>query len=198
MPARCRRRDRAVLSPGRGMTRASLRHRTVRPTLRRLRRRTRCRPPRQAPPPPTARPRPTRRAPSTPSAPRTPGVTQSVLTGNIKPVAIIKLAAFGLDPYLDFEIGAYGSDDPVRANLVEIARQRASQKYRLPFNETSTVLIGDTPSDIKTARQGGARIIAVASGQSDVAELRAAGAEIVLSDLADTARLAAPIIGHRH
>jgi len=129
---------------------------------------------------------------------RTPGIIQSVLTGNIKPVAIIKLAAFGLDPYLDFEIGAYGSDDPIRANLVEIARRRANQKYRLAFDEITTILIGDTPSDIATAREGGAVIIAVASGRSGIAELQSAGPEIVLPDLTDTARLAAAIIGHRH
>jgi phosphoglycolate phosphatase-like HAD superfamily hydrolase len=117
----------------------------------------------------------------------TPGVIQSVLTGNIKPVAIIKLAAFGLDRYLDFEIGAYGSDDPVRANLVEIARRRANQKYGLAFDEDSTVLIGDTPSDVATAHQGGAAIIAVSSGGSDMVELRAAGAEIILPDLTDSA-----------
>jgi phosphoglycolate phosphatase len=125
----------------------------------------------------------------------TPGILQSVLTGNLKPVAIIKLAAFGLDAYLDFEIGAYGSDDPVRANLVEIARQHANQKYRLAFDETSTVLIGDTPSDIATAREGGASVIGVASGRSDMAELRAAGAEIVVADLTDTARLVSAVEG---
>jgi phosphoglycolate phosphatase len=118
-----------------------------------------------------------------------PGVMQSVLTGNLKPVAITKLAAFGLDRYLDFEVGAYGSDDSVRANLVEIARQRAASKYHVALDEASTVLIGDTPSDVATARQGGAAVIAVASGRSDVAELQAAGAGIVLADLTDTAAL---------
>jgi phosphoglycolate phosphatase-like HAD superfamily hydrolase len=127
----------------------------------------------------------------------TPGVIQSVLTGNIKPVAIIKLAAFGLDPYLDFEIGAYGSDDPVRASLVEIARQRANQKYRLAFDEATTILIGDTPSDIATARRGGASVIAVASGQSDVAELRTSGAEIVLRDLTDNDGLVSAVLSDR-
>jgi len=123
----------------------------------------------------------------------TPGTIQSVLTGNIKPVAIIKLAAFGLDRYLDFEGGAYGSDDPVRANLVAIARHRANRKYQLAFDERTTVLIGDTPSDIATAHQGGALIIAVASGRSDMAQLRAAGAEMVLSDLTDIAKVVAAV-----
>ncbi len=52
-------------------------------------------------------------------------VTQSVLTGNTRPSAEIKLRAFGLDRYLDFDIGAYGTDDDTRANLVAIARRRA-------------------------------------------------------------------------
>ncbi len=125
----------------------------------------------------------------------TPGIIQSVLTGNIKPVAFIKLAAFGLDPYLDFEIGAYGSDDPVRANLVDIARHRANQKYRLAFDEATTVLVGDSPSDVITAREGGAAIISVASGRSDAADLQSAGAEIVLLDLVDTARLVSAVTG---
>lgn len=127
----------------------------------------------------------------------TPGIIQSVLTGNLKPVAIIKLAAFGLDPYLDFDIGAYGSDDPVRANLVGIARQRANQKCRLAFDETSTVLIGDTPSDIATAREGGAAIIAVASGRSNIEELRNSGAETLLPDLTDIDVLISAVIGDR-
>src|SRR6266540_4270729 len=41
---------------------------------------------------------------------RPPDVVQSVLTGNVKPNAILKLRAFGLDRYVDFDIGAYGSD----------------------------------------------------------------------------------------
>jgi phosphoglycolate phosphatase-like HAD superfamily hydrolase len=118
-----------------------------------------------------------------------PGVIQSVLTGNLKPVAITKLAALGLDAHLDFEVGAYGSDDSVRANLVEIARQRATEKYRVSLDESSTVLIGDTPSDVATAHQGGAAVIAVASGRSDMEDLRAAGAEIVLADLTNTTAL---------
>src|SRR6185437_14499898 len=45
-------------------------------------------------------------------------VLQSVLTGNTRPSSEIKLRAFGLDRYLDFDIGAYGTDDDTRANLV--------------------------------------------------------------------------------
>ncbi|MCP2337949.1 HAD family hydrolase [Actinomadura rupiterrae] len=120
-----------------------------------------------------------------------PGVVQSVLTGNIRPVAETKLAAFGLDEHLDFEAGAYGSDDAVRPRLVAIAQKRAATRYETAFDATTTILIGDTPSDITTAHQGGARIIAVASGKSSATELSSAGADVVLTDLRDLDRLMA-------
>ena len=50
----------------------------------------------------------------------------------------------------------------------------------------NAVLIGDTPADVEGAHANGVRVIAVASGRSDVATLRAAGAETVLSNLRDT------------
>jgi phosphoglycolate phosphatase-like HAD superfamily hydrolase len=117
---------------------------------------------------------------------RVPGIVQSVLTGNFKPVAITKLVTFGLDTHIDFEVGAYGSDDSVRAKLVEVARRRAAAKYRSAFDQRATVLVGDTPSDIAAGRDAGAFVVAVASGRSSMDELRAAGAEVVLPDLTDT------------
>lgn len=118
---------------------------------------------------------------------------QSVLTGNTRPSAQIKLSAFGLDEYLDLDAGAYGTDDDTRANLVPIARQRAAQRTGHPFTPESTVLIGDTPGDVIAARDGGARIIAVATGASTAAELTATGASAVLTDLTSTAALLAAL-----
>jgi phosphoglycolate phosphatase len=115
-----------------------------------------------------------------------PGIVQSVLTGNFKPVAITKLVTFGLDAHIDFDVGAYGSDDSVRAKLVEVARRRAATKYHTGFDQRATILVGDTPSDIAAGRDAGAFVIAVASGRSSMDELRAAEAEVVLQDLTDT------------
>jgi phosphoglycolate phosphatase len=128
---------------------------------------------------------------------RVPGVVQSVLTGNFEPVAKTKLAAFGLDGQIDFEVGAYGSDDAIRANLVEVARQRAATKYRVNFDEHTTILVGDTPSDVAAAHDGGAVAIAVASGRSGVQELKSANAEVVLPDLTNTDALIQAILGAR-
>jgi phosphoglycolate phosphatase-like HAD superfamily hydrolase len=127
----------------------------------------------------------------------TPGLIQSVLSGNIKPNAIIKLATFGLDAYIDFEVGGYGSDDRVRDNLVRYARDRASAKYGVKFDESNTVLIGDTPRDVQAGRNGGAYVIAVASGSDSMDTLRKAGADVVLPDLRDTRSVVATVTGIR-
>lgn len=114
---------------------------------------------------------------------------QSVLTGNIKPNAQVKLSAVGLGPNLDLDVGAYGSDGDDRASLVAVAQQRAGVRYERTFGPRSTVLIGDTPRDVDAALRGGADVIAVASGVHTSAELRSAGAAVVLSSLADPTSL---------
>jgi phosphoglycolate phosphatase-like HAD superfamily hydrolase len=114
-------------------------------------------------------------------------VRQSVLTGNTRPSAEIKLRAFDLDRYLDFDIGAYGTNHEIRANLVDIARQRAEKAHGVDFDGGATVLLGDTPNDVAAAQARGARIIAVATGKDTAADLSAAGANAVLPDLTDTA-----------
>jgi phosphoglycolate phosphatase len=115
-----------------------------------------------------------------------PDVTQSVLTGNTRPAAELKLAAFGLDRYVDFGIASYGTDSDTRADLVAIARDRAAARTSLEFTPDTTLIIGDTPADVTAARDGGARIIAVATGSYSTAELAGAGAGTVLADLSDT------------
>jgi phosphoglycolate phosphatase-like HAD superfamily hydrolase len=115
-----------------------------------------------------------------------PAVVQSVLTGNIQPNAFIKTSAFGLHAGLDFEVGGYGSDSEVRAQLVDAARAKAAAKYGHTWCPDTTVLIGDTPRDVEAGLLGGAHVIAVATGEYDAEQLAAAGAGVVLADLRDT------------
>ena len=90
------------------------------------------------------------------------GVVNSLLTGNIEANAAVKVGAFGLDRWLDFEAGAYGSDPHERrSDLVAVARERAAARYGEP---TGAVLVGDTPLDVLAAREAGARAVAVATG----------------------------------
>ncbi|MGW4895647.1 HAD family hydrolase [Kitasatospora sp. NPDC004240] len=114
-----------------------------------------------------------------------PEVTQSVLTGNIRANALLKLRLFGLAEFTDLRCGAYGDDARGRAALVAVARRRAAAVHRRAPGDI--VLIGDTPHDVRAGRAGGARVIAVASGTSGEEVLRAAGADVVLADLRDTA-----------
>jgi phosphoglycolate phosphatase-like HAD superfamily hydrolase len=108
------------------------------------------------------------------------GVVQSLLTGNIEPNAVVKLAAFGLERHFDFDIGAFGSDHRLRPELVPIARRRAREKYGV---EHEPVIVGDTPLDVAAARAGGARAVAVATGPYAVEDL---DADAVLADLTNT------------
>jgi phosphoglycolate phosphatase-like HAD superfamily hydrolase len=110
---------------------------------------------------------------------------QSTLTGNIVENAHVKLGAFGLDRWLDFEVGGFGSDNQVRGMLVPIAQGKAARKFGFSPIRDVTVLVGDTYLDVQAALTGGARVVAVATGISSVEELRAAGADEVLPNLED-------------
>ena len=121
------------------------------------------------------------------------GARQSVLTGNIRPLATAKLAAAGLGEHLDLDVGAYGDVHEVRAELVPVARQAARAAYGADFGGQSTVLIGDTPLDVAAALATGARAVGVATGSFSAADLVAAGAHIVLPDLTDTSLVLAAV-----
>jgi phosphoglycolate phosphatase len=124
-----------------------------------------------------------------------PQVVQSLLTGNIRELAEVKVRALGLSCHLDFDVGAYGDASEVRADLVPLARRRAAQAYRQDFAGHGTVLVGDTPHDVAAALATGARAVGVATGSFRAAELEAAGAHAVLPDLADTRQAVAAILG---
>jgi phosphoglycolate phosphatase len=126
---------------------------------------------------------------------RADGVVQSLLTGNMQPNALLKLASFELDGYLDFDVGGFGSDHHHRPNLVEVARTKAERKYGTAFGGRATVLVGDTPLDVAAGRAGGARTVAVATGPYRADELAATGADAVLEDLRDPEAALAAILG---
>jgi phosphoglycolate phosphatase len=121
-------------------------------------------------------------------------VVQALLTGNIRALAEVKLAALGLSSHLDFDVGAYGDVHEVRSELVGPARRKAALAYGADFGGEATVLVGDTPLDIEAALVTGARAVGVATGHFSVAELNAAGAHAVLPDLTDTGQVLAAIL----
>ncbi len=113
-------------------------------------------------------------------------VFQSVLTGNLRALAERKLGLFGLDRYLDLDIGGYGEDDVDRASLVAVASGRVTARHGVVIGPADTILVGDTPNDVKAAHDSGARAVAVATGRTTAEELARAGADAVLADLQNT------------
>lgn len=90
------------------------------------------------------------------------GFIQTVLTGNLRSAAEIKLSTAGLDDYLDLRIGGFGSDARDRFDLPAVVEQRFSAVYGRPLEASSAVIIGDAPNDIACARHAGFRVIVVA------------------------------------
>ena len=101
------------------------------------------------------------------------GVRLAVLTGNLEPIAHLKLARAGLGGFFERGQGGFGSDHEDRTELPAIARARAGG-----YPREQTVIIGDTPRDIACARADGLRCIAVATGPFAFEEL--AGADVVV------------------
>jgi len=111
----------------------------------------------------------------------------ALLTGNYREAAAIKLQHFEIWDF--FAWGAFSDDHYDRNELVPIARSRA-ETYDIPADAIQRVIvIGDTPHDIECARVAGARSIAVATGGYTMEQLKDAGANEVLKDLTDTARV---------
>jgi phosphoglycolate phosphatase-like HAD superfamily hydrolase len=124
-----------------------------------------------------------------------PGVAQTVLSGNLAANARLKLAAFGLEALVDWEIGAYGSDDEDRTKLVPIALRRAAEIRGLRFEPRQCWVIGDTPRDLECARAGGARCLLLGTGRYELSRLADLGADVVLSDLTDTDAVVRILLG---
>jgi phosphoglycolate phosphatase len=122
-------------------------------------------------------------------------VVQSVLTGNIRAVARVKLDVYDLSPFIDLHPGAFGDDNPERAKLVAIGQRRAATKYGADFTHHNTIVIGDYINNIIAAHDGGARIVAVTTGRDDADSPRAAGADVVLPGLADTSAVVNTLTG---
>lgn len=114
-----------------------------------------------------------------------PGVVQTLLTGNLAGNAAIKVQAFGLDRYLDLDVGAYGSDDADRTRLVPIALERAERLRRRRFAADEVWVIGDTANDLACARAAGVRCLLAGTGAKGHVAVAGLDADAVLEDLSD-------------
>lgn len=114
-----------------------------------------------------------------------PDVSLALLTGNFKVSAEIKLAHFDLWKY--FGWGAFADDAVERNDLLPVALSRAHADGHAGLTGADILIVGDTPHDITCARSGGAKVIAVATGNYTADQLRACEPDVLFDNLSDAA-----------
>ena len=114
-----------------------------------------------------------------------PRYRSALLTGNIKPMADLKMELMGLDQFFTLP-GAFGEESHIRRDLPALAADRIRTHLQMTIPPEHFIVIGDTPNDIDCAHHFGARAVAVGTGRfySDD-EIRAAEPDAVLADLSD-------------
>ncbi|MBE2900692.1 HAD family hydrolase [Methanothermobacter thermautotrophicus] len=113
---------------------------------------------------------------------RDAGIPLGVVTGNIEPVAWLKLRAASFDTHFSF--GGFGNEGCSRASILRLALERASGIYG-NLKAGDVIAVGDTPRDIAAGREVGVTTVGVATGDFSMDELEEAGADHVLEGLFD-------------
>src|SRR4029079_18328086 len=114
-----------------------------------------------------------------------PRYKSALVTGNIKPMAELKMELVGLDQFFTLP-GAFGEESHNRRDLPARAADRIRNHLQLDTPPEHFIVIGDTPNDIDCAHHFGARAVAVGTGRfySDK-EILACEPDAVLPDLSD-------------
>jgi len=113
---------------------------------------------------------------------RQPEVLMGLATGNLETIAWGRIRKAGLAKY--FKLGGFGNEDVVRSRIVENAIQRAVRQ--LGFSMANNVFVfGDTPRDIEAGHGARATVIAVSSGHFSKSDLKRAGADWVIENMAE-------------
>ncbi len=99
-----------------------------------------------------------------------------VVTGNFERIGWTKLEASGLRPY--FAFGAFSNRTEFRA---DIFRNGLAEVARRLGPDATTFIVGDTPSDIRAAKEIEVPIISVATGIYPQEELQALSPDVCLS-----------------
>ncbi len=92
-------------------------------------------------------------------------------TGNLEKGAIIKLRPSSLLKY--FKFGGFASDSHIRTEILKIAYQKGKKiAERENFEISDVFVIGDTPRDIKAAKEAGFKSIGMATFRFSFEELK--------------------------
>lgn len=113
---------------------------------------------------------------------RSRNATMGLVTGNLSTIGWKKIEQAGLREY--FSVGAFAEDGKTRARLARVAVSRA-KRQGLISKWSRISLIGDHMNDILAAKANGVRSVAVATGVTSLAELKAAEPDILVSNLCE-------------
>ncbi len=114
-----------------------------------------------------------------------PRYESALVTGNIKPMAQLKMELVGLDHFFTLP-GAFGDESHNRRDLPARAAERIRKHLQIDLAPEQFIVIGDTPNDIDCAQHFGARAVAVGTGRFySREEILACEPDAVLDDLSD-------------
>jgi len=114
-----------------------------------------------------------------------PRYRSALVTGNIEPMAQLKMELVGLDQFFTLP-GAFGDESHQRRDLPERAAKRINTFLQTDLQPKQFIVIGDTPNDIDCAHHFGARAVAVGTGRFySRDELLACKPDAWLQDLSD-------------
>ena len=114
-----------------------------------------------------------------------PRYQSALVTGNIKPMAELKMELVGLSQFFTLP-GAFGDESHNRRDLPARAAERIRKHLEMDLAPEQFIVIGDTPNDIDCARHFGARAVAVGTGRFySREEILACEPDAVLDDLSD-------------
>jgi phosphoglycolate phosphatase-like HAD superfamily hydrolase len=115
-----------------------------------------------------------------------PRYESALVTGNIKPMAQLKMELVGLEQFFTLP-GAFGDESHNRRDLPARAAERIRKYLQVDLAPEQFIVIGDTPNDIDCARHFGARAVAVGTGRFySREEIEACKPDALLPDLEDT------------
>jgi len=115
-----------------------------------------------------------------------PRYRSALLTGNIAPMAELKMELMGLSQFFTLP-GAFGEESHIRRNLPALAAERIRAALGVNVPPEHFIVIGDTPNDIDCGRHFGARTVAVGTGRFySREEILASEPDAVLPDLSNT------------
>ncbi len=113
----------------------------------------------------------------------------ALLTGNLSVAAEIKLRSVELWHYFADAPNAFGEISCDRRDLAFHAAKLFKEKYAFEFSPQQFIIIGDTPNDIATAKNFGAKVLAVATGRNQPEDLMKHQPDAVVEDLSDTDKI---------